>query len=59
MNRNQDIKDICKTKRVRLWRVAEAMGIRDSELSRLLRYEITAEKRAEILNTIDRLSLQK
>lgn len=53
---NNDIRAYAKLKGVRLWMVAERMGISDNTLSRLLRDELDAEEKAKILGLIDGLS---
>ena len=40
---------------VKLWQIAEALGIADSSLSRKLRHELPTEEKAKILNIIDQL----
>lgn len=52
--RNKDIKDLIKSKHLRSWKVAEKLGVLDNSFSRMLRYPLTDEKRAEILEAIDR-----
>lgn len=54
--RNKEIKDYIKSKNISMWRVAERLGISDSSFSRMLRYEITAEKRAEIYEIVNELA---
>ena len=54
--RNKEIKDYIKSRRVPMWKVAERLGIADSSFSRMLRYEITEEKKLEIYKIIDELS---
>lgn len=40
---------------VKLWQIAEALGIADSSLSRKLRRELPAEEKQKILAIIDQL----
>lgn len=56
--RNKDIKDYFKSKGVQMWRAAERLGIADSNFSRMLRYEISEEKKAEIFKIIDELAAE-
>ena len=58
MERNKEIKDYIKSKNVPMWRGAERLGIADSSFSRMLRYEITEEKRLEIYKITDELSAE-
>lgn len=50
--RNKEIKDYIKSKNISMWRVAERLGISDSSFSRMLRYEITAEKRQKYMKLL-------
>lgn len=56
---NQDIKRYAKTKKVKLWRIANAIGVTDSTFSRKLRKEFTNEEKEKIYCIIDRLSVTK
>ena len=53
---NNDIRAYAKLKGVRLWMVAERMGISDNTFSRILRDELDAEEKAKILGLIDGLA---
>lgn len=55
---NTFIRDHARSRRVCLWQVADALGINESSLSRLLRYELPKEKRREIIDVIDRLAVE-
>lgn len=54
---NEDIKNIAKENNIRLWRVAERLGVRDSNFSRMLRYKLSKEDREKILAIIKELTL--
>lgn len=41
---------------VKLYKIADAIGMRDSAFSRMLRKELPEEKKAQILEIIERLS---
>lgn len=56
--RNSEVKDYIKSKGVAMWRVAERLGITDSSFSRMLRYEITEDKKMEIKRIADELSAE-
>ncbi len=56
MNRNQDIRRAAKDAGVKLWEIAEAIGISSAWLSVRLRKELTPDEKAEILAIIYRLS---
>ena len=57
--RNKEIKDYIKAKNVHLWMVAERLGIADSSFSRMLRYEISEEKKSQIKAIADELAAQQ
>ncbi len=56
---NEDIKAYAKISKVRLWEVAEALGITDVALSKKLRYDISVEEKRKIMKLIDKLAVQK
>lgn len=53
---NLDIRAAAVSSGVQLWRVADALGIADSSLSRKLRKELPQEEKEQIFNIIKRLS---
>ena len=53
---NKDIKDYAKIKDVRLWQIAKKLNLQDSNFSRMLRRELSDEKKTEIKAIIDELS---
>jgi len=53
---NTDIKAKAWESGVKLWEIAEAMGIQDYTLSRKLRHELTADEKVEVFRVIDRLA---
>lgn len=56
--RNKEIKDYIKSKGIPMWRVAERLGIADSSFSRMLRYEISDDKKKEIMHIADELATE-
>ena len=54
--RNREIKEYIKSKNIPMWRVAECLGIADSSFSRMLRYEISEEKKSQIKAIADELA---
>ncbi|CUO34422.1 MAG: hypothetical protein ACLSXJ_00880 [Clostridium saudiense] len=52
---NEDIKNIAKENNIRLWRVAEKLGVSDSNFSRMLRYKLSKEDKDRILAVIKEL----
>lgn len=53
---NQDVKRVAAGAGVRLWQIAEALGIADCSLSRKLRRELPPEEKARIFEIISNLS---
>lgn len=52
---NQDIREEARKAGVKLWQIADALGISEPTITRLMRKELTAEKKAEILKIIAQL----
>ena len=53
---NLDIRAEAVSRGVRLWRVAEELGIADASLSRKLRKELPQDQKEKIFDIIRRLS---
>ena len=53
---NQDIRQTATKSSVRLWRIADALGITDSSFSRKLRKELPKEEKDRIFEIIKKLS---
>ncbi len=58
-NTKSDLKCYAHDKGVKFWEVAEKLGVNDGNFSRLLRKELTEEKKAEIKNIIDIIALER
>jgi len=54
--KNQDIRRMAAEAGVRLWQVAEELGIADSSFSRKLRKELLVKEKTRIFEIIERLS---
>jgi predicted XRE-type DNA-binding protein len=54
--KNEDIRQVAKTAGVKLWQVAEVVGVNDGNFSRKLRHELPEDEKQKILEIIDRLS---
>ena len=55
--KNIDIRNYAKEKKVNLWEVSECLGYaHETAFSRVLRHELSKEKKAEIYKIIDELS---
>jgi len=52
---NREIRDEIKKARVKQWEVAQALGIAEETLIRWLRYELSAERKAAILEAIQKV----
>lgn len=52
---NNDIKKMAKEKGVKLWKIAEKLGITDSNFSRMIRYELSREQKDKITSIIEDL----
>lgn len=57
--KNQEIREAAKKEGVNLWQIADELGIRDTAFSRVLRYELSAEKKVEILGIIAKLGKER
>lgn len=53
---NQDVRNEVKAAGLRLWQIADRLGINDGNLSRRLRRELTPEAKEEIRGIIRHLS---
>ncbi len=56
---NMKIREYAKQAGVRLWEIAEQLGINDGNFSRKLRRELPQEENDNILAIIDRLAQEK
>lgn len=57
--RNRELREYIKSKNVLMWMVAERLGITDSSFSRMLRYEISEEKKFQIKAIADELAVKQ
>lgn len=53
---NQDIRQAATESSIRLWRIADALGIADCNFSRKLRKELSQEEKEKIFAIIRELS---
>lgn len=56
MTNNVDIRRAAAGAGVRLWQIADALGIMDTTFSRKLRKELSQEEKAKIFDIIKKLS---
>lgn len=57
--KNKKIRKMAEAKGIRLWQIAEKLGITDSSFSRKLRKELSADETARILDIIEQLAAEK
>lgn len=53
---NLEIRKAAKEKGVKLWQIADRLGIWDTALSRKLRYELSEDETQKILDIINELA---
>lgn len=53
---NTDIRKYAKTHGVRLWQIADELGISEITMSRKLRYELSENEKQKILEIINELA---
>ena len=56
---NQDIRQEAKTAGVKLWQIADKLGLNDGNFSRKLRHELTGEEKAKIRGIIAALATEE
>lgn len=54
--KNQEIRTLAKESSVRLWQVAEALGVADTTFCRKLRKELPPDEKEKILSIIAELA---
>ena len=55
MQNNDELKKYIKSKNIFLWQVAFKLGMKDSNFSRMLRYELSREQLDNIYKAIEEL----
>lgn len=56
---NNRIKEYAKTKKVKLWEIAEILGMQDTNFSKKLRFKLDQKEEEEIMGIIDLISEEK
>lgn len=56
MQKNDKIREAAKTAGVKLWQIADAVGLSDGNFSRKLRHELPADEQERILGVIEKLA---
>ena len=59
MKRNMDIRNYAKERGVKLWEIAEVIGICDGNFSRRLRRELPPAEKQRIKEIIDNINAQE
>ncbi len=59
MQNNMDIRIKAQTAGVKLWQIADELGIADGNFSRKLRKELSEEEKAKIFSIIDSIAKNK
>ena len=56
---NKEIRTTAKNHGVKMWQIAEALGIQDSALSRRMRHELPDDERKQIIEIIENIAQQR
>ena len=56
---NHDLKLMAAGRGIPLWKIADALGIADSSLSRKLRHELSPEEKEKIYEIIDQITNER
>lgn len=56
---NKEVREAAKAAGVKLWQIAEALGINDGNFSRKLRRELPQEEKAKIMGIIDAIAREE
>ena len=56
---NQLIRDYAKISGVKLWEVAERLNMQDTNLSKMLRHQLSDDKENELIAIIDQIAKEK
>lgn len=56
---NQLIREYAKISGVKLWEVAERLNIQDTNLSKMLRHQLSDDKENELMAIIDQIAKEK
>lgn len=59
MLKNQEIRQAAKRANVRLWEVAEYLMLAQSQLSVMLRHELTDEKKKAIIDAVETIAANR
>lgn len=56
MKANMEIREKARVRGVRLWQIADALGMQESQFSKKLRKELAEDEQSKILDIIDDLA---
>lgn len=56
MKANMEIREKARIRGVRLWQIADALGMQESQFSKKLRKELAEDEQSKILDIIDDLA---
>lgn len=56
MKTNMEIREKARVRGVRLWQIADALGMQESQFSKKLRKELAEDEQSKILDIIDDLA---
>ena len=56
---NSRIKEMAKEKKVKLWEIADQLGITDATFSRKLRKELSQDQREQCMEIIEKISANR
>lgn len=59
MKANRDIRDAVETRGFRLWELADALGMQDSNLSKKLRRELSPQEKEHYFKVIETMTAQR
>lgn len=55
-NTNESFKDYARRNKIPLWQIADALGVSEPTITRMLRHELKEDKLAELCSIVDRLA---
>ena len=59
MKNNEELKSFIKSKNIKLWQVADKLGIYDTNFSKMLRYKLKDEELNKVYKAVKELEREK
>lgn len=59
MKKNLELRELARRKNIKLWEIADKLNIKDSNFSRMLRYELQQDMKDKISKVIRELEREK